>query len=327
MVVGVHLRPDEIRLVLADLAGEPRVVLTRPMCERAEDLGKAIHTGITGLLISAGYDDTILRAIGIAVPGLVTTDGTVRHSPNLSWSDFNPKTLLEAETDIPVFVANNADGAALGEILIKNPPSDRSFMLVLCESGIGAGLVYDGALCRGEDGFAGEIGHQKIRLGGRTCICGGKGCLDAYISNKSLIAIVREQGIEADGFGDIVRMVEQGDPRIEPLLEDYIAAAALGLANSVTVTGLPDVVLSGGIAQLYPYIGARLRAAIEEVIHPQLLVDLVFTAGMKENQEKPLGGVAIALEGCTGFAALDHAPWAPIMLRNAGENLSPTGEA
>lgn len=310
LVVGVNLRPEEIRLVLADLAGEARAVLSRPMTTEVAELGRAIRAGITGLLISAGFAEENLRAVGIAVPGLVQNDGTVRHSPNLAWSDFNPKGLLEAEIDVPVFVANNADSAALAEILLKNPPSDRSFMLVLCDFGVGAGLVYNGTLCRGDGGIAGEIGHQKIVRGGRPCICGAHGCLDAHVSNRSLIAIVHEAGIEVETFTDIVRLVEIGDPRMTGIMENYVVDIAMGLANSVTITGLPDVILSGGMAALFPHIKQQLIETMKDFIHPQLLVDLRFSVGMQENHEKPLGGVAIALEGCTGLAAFDHAPWA-----------------
>ncbi|WP_172295466.1 ROK family protein [Pseudoruegeria sp. HB172150] len=326
LVVGVNLRPKEIRLVLADLAGEPRAVLSRPMAENVNDIGRSIHAGIVGLMISAGLEEATLRAVGITVPGLVQTDGTVRHSPNLDWSNFNPKMQLMSETEVPVFIGNNADGAALGEILLKNPPSDRSFMLVLCDSGVGAGLVYNGELCRGDGGFAGEIGHQKIMRGGRNCICGSHGCLDAHVSNRSMMAIVCEAGIEVDEFADIVRLVEAGDPRMTGIMKDYIDAMAMGLANSVSVTGLPDVVLSGGMAAMYPHIERQLHEALKDLIHPQLLVDLRFTVGMEENRERPLGGVAIALEGCTGFAALEHAPWAPPQQREPLNSLATSGE-
>lgn len=309
VVIGINLRPAEIRLVMANLAGEPLAVLACPMPEDVDALGKAMHAGLKGLMISAGQDESALRAVGITVPGLIETGGLVRHSPNLNLRNFNPRVQLEAEIDTPVFVGNNANSAALAELLLNNPPGERSFLMLICGSGVGAGLVHSGQLYQGGIGFAGEIGHQKVRPGGRQCICGGRGCMDAYVSNTSLLRIAQEAGVPVESFDEIVALAKAGTPALAPLLDDYVQALAMGLGNAISSVGLLDVILTGGVAQLYPFIEKPLDAALREVLHAEIYADLSLSLGAPENTERPLGGVAVALEGCTGLAAVDHAPW------------------
>ncbi len=315
VLVGVHLRPAEIRLVLTDMAGQPRAVLARPMSAGPETLGADMAAGISGLLVSAGVKESALRGVGLAVPGLVQTDGLVRQSPNLGWSDFNPLAALRAAAGLrgaacyPAFIGNNANGTTLAEMFFGGRDGARSFLLLLTGSGVGGGIVVDGALVRGDRGMAGEFGHHKIRPGGRLCHCGTQGCLSAYVANWALLELAREAGVDVTDFGRLIEAVRDRHPAIEPVVDAYCDNLAIGIVNMATVLGVGEVVLSGGVRQLYPHIAARLEGALTRFAHPALREDIRVVASEVGTSEVPLGGVAIALEGCTGSEAVGRAPW------------------
>lgn len=308
-VVGVHPRPSEIRFVLADLSGAVLGVLSRPMPANPQELGQAMAAGINGLVISTGNAPEGVRAIGISVPGLVRSDGHVEQSPNLVWSGFNPKQQLEAEIDHPVFIGNNTNGTTLAESLFTRMPDERSFVFFGSGSGVGGGFVVNGQLVTGEEGFAGEFGHMKVERDGRLCRCGGKGCLSAYVSSYSAVALCEEAGVPVADFQELVDRTRQRDPAIKAPLDEYVDRLGQGIANITMALGHSDMVLGGGFAQMLPHIDEDLNEAIGRYILPPLRKGLRLRAATMSSEERPMGGIAIALEGCTGFGAIEVAPW------------------
>jgi predicted NBD/HSP70 family sugar kinase len=309
VVAGIHPRPSEIRLVLADLSGAVLGVLSRPMPPSPTELGVAIAAAINGLVISTGRQTTEIRAVGLSVPGLVRNDGYVEQSPNLVWSGFNPKTQLEMETDYPVFIGNNTNGTTLAESLFTRMPDERSFVFLGSGSGVGGGFVVNGQLVAGEEGFAGEFGHMKIQRDGRLCRCGARGCLSAYVSNYSAVSMCEEAGVAISSFQEFVDRVRTHDPAIQAPLDEYLDRLGQGIANITMALGHSDMVLGGGFAELLPHVKDGLDAAIGRYILPPLRKSLRLRAATMSSEERPMGGVAIALEGCTGFGALEVAPW------------------
>jgi predicted NBD/HSP70 family sugar kinase len=308
-VIGVHPRPGEIRFVLADLSGMVVGVLSRPMPAGPDELGFAMAAGVNGLVISTGNVLSDIRAVGLSVPGLIRSDGYVEQSPNLVWSGFNPKELLELEVDYPVFIGNNTNGTTLAESLFTRMPDERSFVFLGSGSGVGGGFVVNGQLVTGEEGFAGEFGHMKVERRGRLCRCGGHGCLSAYVSSYSAVALCEEAGVPVSGFQEFVDRARQRDPAIKEPLDEYVDRLGQGIANITMALGHSDMVLGGGFAEILPFIGTQLDEAIGRYILPPLKKGLRLRAATMSSEERPMGGVAIALEGCTGFGALEVAPW------------------
>jgi predicted NBD/HSP70 family sugar kinase len=311
LLVGVHPRPEEIRFVVSGLSGVPTAVLSRPPPSDVDELGKAMAAGIRGLVMSSGRRTDEIRAVGISIPGIVLGDGTVEQSPNLHWSGFNPLELLAREGDFTAFVGNNADGITLAEALLTGMPSQRSFVLLLSGSGVGGGIVNDGELLCSATGLTGEFGHMKVERGGRLCECGGRGCLNAYTTNYALVDLIKEAGVNVETFMDVVNLAKQGDGSIKPVLVDYVERLAHGIANIIQVTGIADIVLGGGFGLMLPMIEADLRAAISRYALPSVVRHLKLSVSLASSVEKPVSGIAIALEGCTGMQASDFAPWAP----------------
>ncbi len=169
--------------------------------------------------------DRPVLGIGVGSPGVVDAVGPVVDAPNLAWSDTPLARILAGAVDLPVFVANDANTAVLGEHTFGEA-GDGGLMVLRVGTGVGAGLVLEGSLLHGHRGAAGEIGHVVVDPDGERCACGRTGCLETYLAVPHLR-----------------RRLADGD-REEILTEvgDRLGAA---LAPVVGTLNLHELVLSG----------------------------------------------------------------------------------
>jgi glucokinase len=125
-----------------------------------------------------------LIGIGIGAPNGNFYRGTIEHATNLRWKGILPlASLIKSIFDVPVVVTNDANAAAVGEMIFGGAQGMKDFIVITLGTGLGAGIVCNGELVNGYDGFAGELGHLTIHHGaGRMCGCGRKGCLETYVS-------------------------------------------------------------------------------------------------------------------------------------------------
>lgn len=163
--------------------------------------------------------------IGVGTPGVVDEDGTVVDAPNLGWSGTPLASGLRSDFGLPVFVANDANTAVLGEHTFGDA-GDGGLMLLRVGTGVGAGLVLGGALLHGHRAAAGELGHVVVDPAGETCACGRRGCLETLLAVPHL----RER-------------TTAGDP--EAALADVGEQLGAALAPVVGTLNLHEVVLSG----------------------------------------------------------------------------------
>jgi glucokinase len=127
--------------------------------------------------------DSPLMGIGIGVPNGNYFKGTVENPPNLQWGGVIPlANLLETQYKVPVSLTNDANAAAVGEMIFGAGKGMKDFILVTLGTGLGSGIIVDGKLAYGHTGFAGEMGHLTVKPGGRLCGCGKRGCLETYVS-------------------------------------------------------------------------------------------------------------------------------------------------
>ncbi|MEU8237532.1 ROK family protein [Actinoplanes missouriensis] len=247
--LGCEINVDYLAACVVDLTGAVRQRFVEHADQRASDAAgslEALGRLAARARLAAEAEGLTVAGAALAVPGLVTGDGVVRVAPNLGWQDVDAPALLRAVpelADLPIGVDNEANLAALGELLVDpaflSGGGRPTFLYVSGEVGIGAGLVLDGELYRGVRGWSGEIGHVTVYPDGRPCRCGARGCLEQYAGQEALT----------------------GD---EPL-----AAAALGIALAAVVNLLdvPVIVLGGAYAPLF----SELRAGIEEELTRRVL--------------------------------------------------------
>jgi glucokinase len=139
-----------------------------------------IHIQTNYKIISDEYE---LIGVGVGAPNANYITGCIEHAVNLAWDKHLPLVkLLGDNLQLPVILTNDANAAALGEMYYGGAKGMQNFMLVTLGTGLGCGLVMNGKIYNGNEGYAGEMGHIIIREDGRSCSCGRKGCLETYVS-------------------------------------------------------------------------------------------------------------------------------------------------
>lgn len=186
--------------------------------------------------------------VGVGVPGLVSRDGTIVSSPNLpDVENFEVRRRLESRLGRVVSVDNDANGAALAEWRVGAGRGHDDVLVVTLGTGIGGGIISEGRLVRGSNGFAGEIGHLVVVADGRTCACGRRGCWEQYASGTALGRMAGDLDATLDAVG-LRRSAEAGDSRAAVVIDDFARWVALGVAGLVHTLDPEVVVIGGGVA-------------------------------------------------------------------------------
>ena len=238
------------------------------------------HMGISSLMENLagfikGFSREEISAIGIGVPGTVDRrDGTLVHAPNIANTKNFPFTeaLLERiGTETPVFIENDASCAALGEYRAGAGRDSDSMVMITLGTGFGGGIILNGELWSGEDGFAGELGHMTIDPSGPKCACGGKGCVETYVSQVAIKRIVREcpelaqnlAGTEESVIPErLAELAREKDPEAVSVWNDFGANLGVGISILVNILDVKTVVVGGGLSGAWElFIGKTLEEA------------------------------------------------------------------
>ena len=270
-----------------------------------------IGDSITQLLEPEGGD---IAAIGMGVPGLIDlAGGNTIFLPNLpgQWRDFPVGELLSRRFSAPVQLLNDARAATLGEwVFGREGKTDTSLVFVTMGTGIGGGIIMDGALRLGHLGAAGEIGHIQIDPAGPRCGCGSRGCLEIYASGPAITA----EGIRLvlSGNAPLLREICGGDLReVSPKTmaqavkagETSVAHAiefagvqlGRGLAHVVSLVHPPLIVLGGGVSALFEFLVEPIRATLQANVRMFPADDIRIERSTLGNEAGMLGGIAAAL--------------------------------
>lgn len=196
--VGVDLGGTNIKFGIVSQKGKilEKVSLNSKAEGGPEKVVKQIKAGIKEIL--AGNRKKI-RGIGIGAPGVVSTKkGTVENPPNFpGWTKVNLGNIIKKEFDIDCYVENDANAAAIGEMIFGAGKKYNSFVMITLGTGVGGGIILNRKLYRGEIGAAGEVGHITINYNGPRCNCGSYGCIEAYVGNNYLISKVKSDLINS----------------------------------------------------------------------------------------------------------------------------------
>lgn len=181
--------------------------------------------------------------VGVGVPGLITHDGVMRSSPNVPGArDVAIRASLREALGLDVSVANDATCAALAEWSCGSARDLSTFWMVTLGTGIGGGLVVNGSLFDGAQGFAGEIGHMVVEPGGETCGCGMQGCWERYASGTALA-----KAVGAATGEEVFARVQAGELSALRALESWSCWVGIGLANLTNAFDPEAFVLGGGV--------------------------------------------------------------------------------
>jgi predicted NBD/HSP70 family sugar kinase len=279
-IVALDLSEDGvISGALLNLAGDVQERRGRPLeGRRGEDAVRLVHELVRELVEAATRP---VLGIGVGTPGVVDADGVVLDAPNLGWHGTALAEGLRAELGLPVFVANDANTAVLGEHTFGNA-GDGGLMLVRVGTGVGAGLVLEGVLLHGHRSAAGEVGHVVIDPDGAECACGRRGCLETVLAAPRL----RER-LAADGPDALAQVGTQ---------------VGVALAPVVGTLNLHELVLSGPLELL----DGPLLAAVDRTIRGRAMPvsgeELVIRTSALGDDVVLVGAAVLVLAGQLGVS-------------------------
>lgn len=196
-VIGLDLGGTNSVFGIVDQRGEIKVTtaIKTQGYEKVEDYVKASVDALQVIIDQVGGIENI-KAMGIGAPNGNFYKGTIEYAPNLSWGHDCIVPLAELFSKalgIPVALTNDANAAAIGEMTYGVARGMKNFIMLTLGTGVGSGIVLNGQMIYGSDGFAGELGHVIMRRdNGRQCGCGRKGCLEAYCSATGVARTARE---------------------------------------------------------------------------------------------------------------------------------------
>lgn len=299
-VIGVDLGATHCRVTLADIEGLALAAREEPLLitDGPHTVLDRVDTLIQELLDQEQRSLSSLRAIGIGVPGPVEfASGRPVNPPIMpGWHEFPIPGFLGERYDVDVLVDNDVNVLALGERHTAHPNTNH-LLFVKVGTGIGCGIVASGALHRGAQGSAGDLGHVRVPGSeAAVCRCGNTGCLEAVAGGAALATRLTEQHIPAETGRDVVRLVESGNATATRMVRDGGRVIGDVLAGVVNFFNPEAIVVGGVLARAHE----PLLAGMREVIYKRSLplathhLDIVPTKAGEEGGA--LGAAQLAID-------------------------------
>ena len=275
--IGIELGVDCISVILSDFIAQVQwreQACLDPNEDQITILDRAAN--LTQHALDFGLSQGLRPlGIGMGVPGLVDLrQGKLIFAPNLHWNNVPLRLIWSQRFNLPIFIENEANAAALGEYYFGAAQGVNDFIYLSAGIGLGAGIVLDGKLFRGSNGYASEVGHMTVEPNGELCGCGKRGCWETQVGPRAVLRRVRktlETGVPSvlcdmvDGdlerisFESVVQAASQGDSVALRALQEVGEHLGIGIANLVNVFNPELIVLGGALNRastiLLPIVG------------------------------------------------------------------------
>ena len=252
-----------------------------------------------------------VRGVGAGTPNGNYYTGCIEYAPNLPWKGLVPfANLISERMGIPCRFTNDANASAMGEMTYGAARGMRNFIEITLGTGVGSGIVIDGKVVYGHDGFAGELGHTKIVHGpeGRQCGCGQKGCIEAYasatgvarsakeiVSNSSKETLLRNLDIDHITSYDVFKAAEAGDEVAKEIFEFTGRLLGQKLADFVAFSAPEAIILFGGLTKSGHWIMDPIVEAMNANVLPIWKNKVkVLVSTLKDSDAAILGASSLA---------------------------------
>ena len=278
VVLGVDIGGTNTAMGYVDRNGSLLIDSSMPTDAHrtAEDFFERLHNKAEQLFHQI-QNKVILVGIGMGAPNANYYKGTIEQPPNLSWKYVDVVKAMKQWYRQPIVLTNDANASALGELFFGAAKGMKNFIVITLGTGVGSGIVVDGKIVYGHDGFAGEIGHTIIDPNGRLCGCGRRGCLETYASAggicqtaRELIqksnspSVLRSLDLQALTSKQIYEAAQHGDTLALEAFDRTGYYLGLKLADSVAHTSPEAIILFGGLAAAGDYIIKPTKKYLEE---------------------------------------------------------------
>jgi N-acetylglucosamine repressor len=279
LVVAVDVRFTKTYLMLCDFAGRQLAIESYDTVFSIPEFVKDLAARIRKLLKRQGQGFTC-EGIGLVVPGMVDQrTGKILNAPALGWKDVDIRTKLSGATGLSVHIENTGRASALAQLWLERgePTGGHNFVYIGVSDGVGLGIVINGELLRGRDHIAGEFGHMPINLDGPLCMCGAKGCWEAYTSNLATLSryfgwnlskrspkLLKDAERSSFTVPDLVARARSGDSKALAAVMATGRYLGLGIATIINVVNPDCIYLAGEITTAWDLIQDTVRQAITE---------------------------------------------------------------
>ena len=313
-VVGIDVGGQTTKLGVVDARGtvlSQTVIRTDTYTDiepYIAEVAEALHK-----IIKESNTEGLVKGIGVGAPNGNYYTGTIENAVNLSWGGTKTiefaKLLSEAMNGLPVALTNDANAAAVGEMTYGAARGMKNFIMITLGTGVGSGIVINGDVVYGHDGFAGELGHvTAVRNQGRSCNCGKTGCLESYASAIGMARTAREwlelsdepsllRSLDNITSKDVYEAAKEGDKLALKVFDFTGKMLGRSFADFIAFSAPEAIVLFGGLARAKEFLVGPIEEAMNANVLPlwKNKVKIVFSQ-LKESDAAILGASALAWE-------------------------------
>jgi predicted NBD/HSP70 family sugar kinase len=293
--LGAELVAEHIHAILINLEGS---IVYRETVELESRKPEAVAEELVRMVKRIWTDQLQgserLRGLGVSVSALVDSQGVIRIAPTFGWNHFDMKNAVKSRLDLPVFVENDANGAALAELSFGRRAGRSELCVLRLDVGVGAGMIFDRKLFRGGDGLAGEIGHLTLsptKLGQAE----GWGFLETQLGRNGLLASYRRAGGAAKSLETFLRDLRAEKPLAQKTVRAWGEWLTLAIRNLADLFNPQLVVLSGPLTELYPFVEENVKTRLRQRCFPTVEKLEVEVSAFGQDSSA-LGGAALVYD-------------------------------
>ncbi len=309
VVLGIDIGGTNTKFGFVDREGEL-------LCDYS--ISTAVHKTIESFLQSLSNnvqkalndlnEEVKFVGVGIGAPNGNYYRGTIEQAPNLNWKGVVPFIqLLKEYYALPMVITNDANAAAIGEMVFGGAKNMKDFIVITLGTGLGSGIVVNGNLVYGHDGFAGELGHVTVKPNGRYCGCGQRGCLETYVSATGIKRTIYKLLADHNGqsalanvsFNDltaemITNAAREGDKIALEAFEYTGNILGMELADTIVHTSPEAIFLFGGLAKAENFIFEPTYRHMEGSLMPIFKNKVkLLPSGLQDKNAAVLGAAAL----------------------------------
>ena len=311
-VVGIDVGGQTSKIGVVDARGTvlAQTVIRTDTYSEVEPFIAELAAAVSKLIKDSGTEGKV-RGVGVGAPNGNYYTGPIEAAPNLTWGRNKVEfaKLLTEAIGLPVVLTNDANAAAVGEMTYGAAKGMKNFIMITLGTGVGSGIVINGQVVYGHDGFAGELGHTiAVRNNGRTCGCGRTGCLETYCSATGVARTAREwlelsdepsvlRNLDKIASKDVYDAAKEGDKLALKIFDFTGKILGRSFADFIAFSAPEAIVLFGGLARSKEFLLEPMETAMNENVLGlwKNKVKIVFSE-LKESDAAILGASALAWE-------------------------------
>ncbi|MEU5326781.1 ROK family transcriptional regulator [Streptomyces parvus] len=299
IVIGVDFGHTHLRVAVGNLAHQVLAEEAEPLdvdASSAEGFDRA-EVLVKRLIEATGIGPDKVIGVGLGVPGPIDVESGTLGSTSIlpGWTGINPSEELSGRLGVPVYVDNDANLGALGELVWGSGRGVKDLAYIKVASGVGAGLVIDGTIYRGPGGTAGEIGHITLDESGPVCRCGNRGCLETFTAARYVLPLLQPSHGPGLTMERVVQLAREGDPGCRRVIGDVGRHIGSGVANLCNLLNPSRVVLGGSLAEAGELVLGPIRDSVSRYAIPSAARQLSVLPGALGGRAEVLGALALVL--------------------------------